>query len=271
VENKTQQKAITTHNKQDLERGKYLHGPHDPSASRQSEAQAKEEHNTQMSQHMVKMKALHSTGASIAKGEAQQDIMDKHTREAFKRFDADGSGGIDADELRKALTSSGFGSDVLKVAMASFDKNGSGSIDYNEFCSMLAVLNKYDCDSEDTEGKGKIDITEKTKAVHEEKLKLLNSLQDAKAAVSAEMAAHKLLHNSHTGSMYEKRQLAAEEAQLQLERQRREDGALELKVAEQHLQRRGSMARRRESLDKQNSKHSRHNLLRKCSLLLPSL
>ena len=267
VENKTQKKAI----EQDLERSKYLHGLHDPSASRQSEAQAKEEHNTQMSQHMVKMKALHSTGASTAKGEAQQDIMDKHTREAFKRFDADGSGGIDADELRKALTSSGFGSDVLKVAMASFDKNGSGSIDYNEFCSMLAVLNKCDCDSEDTEGKGKIDITEKAKAVHEEKLKLLNSLQDAKAAVSTETAAHKLLHNSHIGSMYEKRQLAAEEAQLQLERQRREDEALELKVAEQHLQRRGSMARRRESLDKQNSEHShsRHNLLRKCSL--PSL
>ena len=53
----------------------------------------------------------------------------------FGRFDADGSGEIDAGELRALLTTLGKeqSDDELAVALAALDTDGDGSISYEEF------------------------------------------------------------------------------------------------------------------------------------------
>eukprot|EP00056_Hartaetosiga_gracilis_P005740 m.88415 g.88415 ORF g.88415 m.88415 type:complete len:170 (-) comp12264_c0_seq1:1250-1759(-) len=60
-------------------------------------------------------------------------------REAFELFDTDGSGSIDAKELKVAMRALGFEpkKEEIKKMIAEVDRDGSGTIDYNEFLTMM--------------------------------------------------------------------------------------------------------------------------------------
>nr|P54213.1 RecName: Full=Caltractin; AltName: Full=Centrin [Dunaliella salina]AAB67855.1 caltractin-like protein [Dunaliella salina] len=60
-------------------------------------------------------------------------------REAFDLFDTDGSGTIDAKELKVAMRALGFEpkKEEIKKMIADIDKAGSGTIDFEEFLQMM--------------------------------------------------------------------------------------------------------------------------------------
>lgn len=62
-------------------------------------------------------------------------------REAFKLFDADGSGTIDPRELKEAMLSLGLGSRTSTVAsmVAQFDVAGAGRIDFEQFLDLMTA------------------------------------------------------------------------------------------------------------------------------------
>ena len=62
-------------------------------------------------------------------------------REAFDLFDTDGSGTIDAKELKVAMRALGFEpkKEEIKKMIADIDKDGSGTIDFNEFLEMMTA------------------------------------------------------------------------------------------------------------------------------------
>eukprot|EP01026_Neomeris_dumetosa_P008188 TRINITY_DN1258_c0_g1_i1.p3 TRINITY_DN1258_c0_g1~~TRINITY_DN1258_c0_g1_i1.p3 ORF type:complete len:215 (-),score=41.55 TRINITY_DN1258_c0_g1_i1:234-878(-) len=62
-------------------------------------------------------------------------------REAFDLFDTDGSGAIDAKELKVAMRALGFEpkKEEIKKMIADIDKDGSGTIDFEEFLSMMTA------------------------------------------------------------------------------------------------------------------------------------
>ncbi|XP_065885394.1 uncharacterized protein [Dysidea avara] len=62
-------------------------------------------------------------------------------REAFDLFDADGSGKIDAKELKVAMRALGFEpkKEEIKKMIADIDKDGTGTIDFNQFLQMMTV------------------------------------------------------------------------------------------------------------------------------------
>lgn len=61
-------------------------------------------------------------------------------REAFDLFDADGSGTIDAKELKVAMRALGFEpkKEEIRKMIAEADRDGSGSVDFEEFLAMMA-------------------------------------------------------------------------------------------------------------------------------------
>lgn len=64
-------------------------------------------------------------------------------KKVFDLFDKDGSGTIDANELKDAMSALGlFAKDIgdLKKLMEKADKDGSGAIEENEFLSLMAEL-----------------------------------------------------------------------------------------------------------------------------------
>ena len=62
-------------------------------------------------------------------------------REAFDLFDTDGSGTIDAKELKVAMRALGFEpkKEEIKKMIADIDKDGSGTIDFDEFLQMMTA------------------------------------------------------------------------------------------------------------------------------------
>ena len=60
----------------------------------------------------------------------------------FNRYDLDGNGRIDREELRAALreSSPGIPDDALDGAMAALDDDGNGSLDLAEFLLGMAVF-----------------------------------------------------------------------------------------------------------------------------------
>jgi len=75
-------------------------------------------------------------GRSELTEEQKQEI-----REAFDLFDTDGSGTIDAKELKVAMRALGFEpkKEEVKKMIADIDKDGSGTIDFNEFLEMMTA------------------------------------------------------------------------------------------------------------------------------------
>jgi len=72
------------------------------------------------------------------------DLTDEQKREikqAFDLFDADGSGHIDAKELKVAMRALGFEpkKEDIKKMISDIDRDGSGTIDFNEFLHMMTA------------------------------------------------------------------------------------------------------------------------------------
>lgn len=67
------------------------------------------------------------------------DEQRQEIREAFDLFDTDGSGTIDAKELKVAMRALGFEpkKEEIKKMIADIDKEGSGTIDYNDFQNIM--------------------------------------------------------------------------------------------------------------------------------------
>merc|ERR1711918_219665 len=66
------------------------------------------------------------------------DDQIQEIREAFDLFDTDGSGTIDAKELKVAMRALGLDAkkDEIRRMINDIDKDGSGTIDFNEFLNM---------------------------------------------------------------------------------------------------------------------------------------
>ena len=60
-------------------------------------------------------------------------------KEAFDLFDTDGSGAIDAKELKVAMRALGFEpkKEEIKKMMAEADREGKGTVAYNDFLEMM--------------------------------------------------------------------------------------------------------------------------------------
>ena len=84
-----------------------------------------------------KMRKLHQ--AKVAAEEARRARMDKHREEvrvAFEKYDEDGSGSIDADELRTLLEMElheSVSKEQLAAAVEEIDTDGDGMIEFEEF------------------------------------------------------------------------------------------------------------------------------------------
>merc|ERR1712025_1057520 len=77
---------------------------------------------------------------SSGKGELTEEQR-QEIREAFDLFDTDGSGTIDAKELKVAMRALGFEpkKEEIKKMISDIDKDGSGTIDFNEFLEMMTT------------------------------------------------------------------------------------------------------------------------------------
>ncbi|CAM6050501.1 unnamed protein product [Sphagnum compactum] len=77
------------------------------------------------------------------KGRSQglSEEQKQEIREAFDLFDTDGSGTIDAKELKVAMRALGFEpkKEEIKKMIADIDKDGSGTIDFEEFLQMMTT------------------------------------------------------------------------------------------------------------------------------------
>ena len=78
-----------------------------------------------------------SKGDKFALTEEQKQEI----REAFDLFDTDGSGSIDAKELKVAMRALGFEpeKEAIKKMIADIDTDGSGTIDFNEVLEMMTA------------------------------------------------------------------------------------------------------------------------------------
>ena len=83
--------------------------------------------------------------AARNKGKGRQggltEEQKQEIREAFDLFDTDGSGTIDAKELKVAMRALGFEpkKEEIKKMIADIDKDGSGTIDFEEFLQMMTA------------------------------------------------------------------------------------------------------------------------------------
>jgi centrin-1 len=67
-------------------------------------------------------------------------VFPQELREVFDLFDTDGSGGIDAEELKAAMKALGFtdtSSSHVQEMMQGVDKDKDGHIDFDEFLGMM--------------------------------------------------------------------------------------------------------------------------------------
>merc|ERR1712054_669606 len=81
-------------------------------------------------------KGAKKAGKSDLTEEQKQEI-----REAFDLFDTDGSGAIDAKELKVAMRALGFEpkKDEIRKMISDIDKDGDGTIDFDEFMMMMTA------------------------------------------------------------------------------------------------------------------------------------
>mmetsp|Transcript_18517 Transcript_18517/g.41949 ORF Transcript_18517/g.41949 Transcript_18517/m.41949 type:complete len:159 (-) Transcript_18517:95-571(-) len=77
-------------------------------------------------------------------GKKQKELTEQQKNEikaAFDLFDTDGSGDIDAKELRVAMRTLGFEATKEEIAkmIADVDDDGSGEIEFEEFLKMMTI------------------------------------------------------------------------------------------------------------------------------------
>lgn len=81
---------------------------------------------------------------SIGKKSTTVELTDdqkQEIREAFDLFDSDGSGQIDAKELKVVMKALGFEptKEEIRKMIASVDKDGSGTVNFDEFLVMMTT------------------------------------------------------------------------------------------------------------------------------------
>ena len=68
-------------------------------------------------------------------------MREENLRAAFQMFDTDGSGKIDASEVKNLLEGDDFKDQISKDSLSSLikevDVNGDGEIDFEEFLAMM--------------------------------------------------------------------------------------------------------------------------------------
>ncbi len=86
------------------------------------------------------LQASKKAGAKGKKFELTEE-QKQEIREAFDLFDTDGSGTIDAKELKVAMRALGFEpkKEEIKKMISDIDKDGSGTIDFSEFLEMMTA------------------------------------------------------------------------------------------------------------------------------------
>merc|ERR1712139_471623 len=93
------------------------------------------------------MSGYRGRGSGASKGAKKAGRTDlteeqkQEIREAFDLFDTDGSGAIDAKELKVAMRALGFvpKKDEIRKMISDIDKDADGTIDYDEFMQMMTV------------------------------------------------------------------------------------------------------------------------------------
>lgn len=72
-------------------------------------------------------------------------VVDATVRAAFEAFDADGSGGIDAKELRQALAHLGMQADAQGVTavLRKYDADGNANLGLEEFARLVNDIRRY--------------------------------------------------------------------------------------------------------------------------------
>lgn len=83
-------------------------------------------------------------GTGLAKPKRRTDLTEEQKqeiKEAFDLFDTDGSGTIDAKELKVAMRALGFEpkKEEIRKMIQDVDKEGTGVIDFPEFLDMMTV------------------------------------------------------------------------------------------------------------------------------------
>merc|ERR1711935_1044868 len=87
--------------------------------------------------HMSGYRGRGSGATAGAKKAGKSDLSEEQKqeiREAFDLFDTDGSGAIDAKELKVAMRALGFEpkKDEIRKMISDIDKDGDGTIDFDE-------------------------------------------------------------------------------------------------------------------------------------------
>merc|ERR1719316_2654416 len=93
------------------------------------------------------MSGYRGRGSGAAKGAKKPgkneltEEQKQEIREAFDLFDTDGSGAIDAKELKVAMRALGFEpkKEEVKKMISDIDKDGDGTIDFDEFMMMMTA------------------------------------------------------------------------------------------------------------------------------------
>ena len=87
------------------------------------------------------LQASKAKGGSKNKKFELTEEQKQEIREAFDLFDTDGSGTIDAKELKVAMRALGFEpkKEEIKKMISDIDKDGSGTIDFSEFLEMMTA------------------------------------------------------------------------------------------------------------------------------------
>jgi Ca2+-binding protein (EF-Hand superfamily) len=92
------------------------------------------------SKRIISTKTAFSKGSSAATTNLTEE-QKQEIREAFDLFDSDGSGTIDAKELKVAMRALGFEpkKEEIRKMIADIDKSGDGQINFEEFLAMMTV------------------------------------------------------------------------------------------------------------------------------------
>merc|ERR1711981_1368777 len=102
----------------------------------------------------------------------------KECKEAFDLFDSDGSGAIDASELKVAMMALGFepNDDEIDKMVKDIDADGNATVEFEEFIGMMeGKMSGKDPEEEmkkayalyDVDNKGKIDINDMVRVAKE--------------------------------------------------------------------------------------------------------
>ena len=80
-------------------------------------------------------------GKTMKKRRELTEEQRQEIKEAFDLFDTDGSGSIDAKELKVAMRALGFepSKDEIKRMMAEADREGTGKVDYKDFADLMQI------------------------------------------------------------------------------------------------------------------------------------